>query len=78
MPQWSYQEYGKHATINIMEWNFPIYLSLPLTIVCCTQVFENWGGIYPNPTNNKVMITYDLPALTPSGISFLYPLIIGI
>lgn len=76
--QWSYREYGKHGNVNTMEWNFPIYLSLPLTMVCSTIAIESWGGIYGHIYNNKVSINYDLPAFSPEAMSFFNPLIIGI
>ena len=61
-----------------MEWNFPIYLSLPLTMVCSTIAIESWGRIYGHIYNNKVSINYDLPASSPEAMSFFNPLIIGI
>lgn len=61
-----------------MEWNFPIYLSLPLTMVCSTLTIENLVGIYGHIHNDKVTIECAWPAGSPTGISFLNPLIIGI
>lgn len=71
-------EYGIHGGTNaIMTWNYPIQLSVFLTILYGGCTIESFVGHYTISTNSSSTLVIQLPVNKAVGLSFLNTICIG-